>query len=354
MVTAQGPEIHRTPELAAELVDGWRELVAHDSAGSWFMTPEWVLSWWETLGADLPSDAAELAVWRTPAGRVAAVVPLLRTRERLHPRLPLAAPVLTALGSGPGAADHCGFPASPELRPVVREFLASRARRSTLWLPDLDPEQQDLLPPGARRVSRAACPRTDLTGGFEAIGSRQFRANLRRYGRKLDAAGVNFRWVPPKEAGPELLDTVLRLHQVRRAAMGRPTTFDERRRALHARVLERSAAADPERGPAFLLAERGEQVVGVLYGFRWGTGFAYYQIGWEPELAELRLGTAVIAEAVRACADQGLATFDFLRGTEPYKYRFDAVDRYDESWLVPRGGAGALLGLKHTLKERRA
>ncbi|WP_371500593.1 GNAT family N-acetyltransferase [Kitasatospora sp. NBC_00374] len=353
MVTAQGPEIHRTPALPAAVVDGWRELVAADPAGSWFMTPEWVLAWWETLGAGGRAGGAEIAVWRGSEGRVEAVVPLLRTRERLHPRLPLSAPVLTALGSGPGAADHCGFVALPERRAQVGEFLAARARGGTLWLPDLDPGQRDLLPPGARRVALAACPRTDLSRGFDAIGSRQFRANLRRYGRKLAAAGVAFRWVPPKEAGPELLDTVLRLHGVRRAAMGRPTTFDDRRRALHARVLERSAAAGPEQGPAFLLAERGGQVVGVLYGFRWGSAFAYYQIGWEPELAELRLGTAVIAEAVRACAEQGLSTFDFLRGTEPYKYRFDAVDRFDESWLVPHGGSGALLGLKHRLKERR-
>ncbi|MEU9129515.1 GNAT family N-acetyltransferase [Kitasatospora sp. NPDC048540] len=352
----RGPEIHRTVAgLPAEAVDGWRELVAADPAGSWFMTPEWVLSWWETLGAGLPAGAAELALWRGDGGRVEAVVPLLRTRERLHPRLPLSAPVFTVLGSGPGAADHCGFPARPERRSEVREFLSARAGRGSLWLPDLDPDQGVLLPPGARRVARAACPRTDLSGGFDAIGSRQFRADLRRYGRKLAAAGVAFRWVPPGQAGPELLDTVLRLHGQRREAMGKATTFDGRRRELHARVLERSAAAgSPQDGPAFLLAERGERVVGALYGFRWGTGFAYYQIGWEPELAPLRLGTAVIAAAVRSCAEQGLATFDFLRGTERYKYRFGAVDRFDESWLVPRGGAGALLGLKHRLKERRA
>ena len=83
-------------------------------------------------------------------------------------------------------------------------------------------------------------------------------------------------------------------------------------------------------------------------------GFAYYQIGWEPDWAPLRLGTVVISEAVRACAEQGLHTFDFLRGTEPYKYRFGAVDHYDDTRLLPRGPSGALLALKHRVKDRRS
>lgn len=69
-------------------------------------------------------------------------------------------------------------------------------------------------------------------------------------------------------------------------------------------------------------------------------------MGWAP----LRLGTVLISEAVRACAEQGLHTFDFLRGTEPYKYRFGAVDRHDTTLLLPHGPTGPLLALKHRLK----
>ncbi|GAA2803266.1 GNAT family N-acetyltransferase [Kitasatospora paracochleata] len=340
------PEIHTGPHLPAELVDGWRTLVADDPGGSWFMTPDWVLAWWETLGAGRP---AEIAVWRGPDGRPDAVVPLLRGRQTLHPRLPLTVDCLTLLGSGPGAADHCGIPTRPERRADVRDWLAERARRTTLWLPDLDPGQDVLLPPTARPVVRAACPRADLTAGPDALGSRQFRATVRRYGRKLAAAGVTFRWVDAGEADERLLDTVLHLHRLRRDALGRPTTFDQGRRPLHARLLERTAGTG--HGPAFLLAERDTATVGALYGFRWRDSFSYYQIGWEPELAPLRLGTAVIDQALRACAERGLRTFDFLRGTEPYKYRFGAVDREDVSWLVPRGTSGALLALKHRVRD---
>ncbi|MGA5702897.1 GNAT family N-acetyltransferase [Peterkaempfera bronchialis] len=341
--------------LPVGVEEGWRELVAGDPGGSWFMTPDWVLAWWETLGADLPAGAAEVAVWRDPGGAVEAVAPLLRTRLRLHPRAPLSVDCLTVLGSGAGAADHCGFPALPGRRAEVQAWLAGRARSSSLWLPGLDPGQAALLPPGAREVERTPCPRADLSAGTEALGSRQFRSTVRRYGRKLAAAGVSFRWVPPKEAGPELLDEVMRLHLLRRAALGRPTTFDAGRRPLHLRVMERAAqGTGPERGPALLVASAGGRVVGGLYGFLWGDTFGYYQIGWDPAWAPLRLGTAIIAEALVACADRGVRTFDFLRGTEPYKYRFGAVDRDDIGWLVPHGAGGALIGLRQRARSRRA
>ncbi len=170
-------------------------------------------------------------------------------------------------------------------------------------------------------IGRTACPRADLTAGPEALGSRQFRANLRRYGRKLAAEGITFRWVPPALATAELperyelLHTAVRLHRLRRAALGLPTTFDGARAPLHLRVIERAADTGRGEGPAFLVAERAGEVVGVLYGFQWRDTFAYYQIGWDQTWAPLRLGTAVIAEAIRAAAGQGLSTFDFLRGT---------------------------------------
>ncbi|MER6397303.1 GNAT family N-acetyltransferase [Kitasatospora sp. NPDC001603] len=354
---ASGPVRYRTAALPARVLDGWRELAAADPGGSWFTTPEWALSWWETLGAR--QGGGEVTVWREPDGRVSAVVPLLRTRRRLHPRAPLTVPCLTVLGSGPGAADHCGVTAAPERRAEVAAWLARRARRATLLLTDLDPGQSGFLPAGAVEVGRTPCPRVDLTPGADALGSRQFRADLRRYGRKLAAGGITFRWVAPAVGSGELaerialLHTVLRLHRLRRSALGLPTTFDEARAPLHVRLIERSAATGRGEGPAFLVAERAGEVVGALYGFRWRDTFAYYQIGWDQAWAPLRLGTAVIAEAVRAAAGQGLTTFDFLRGTEPYKYRFGAEDREDVSWLVPHGLSGALFGLKYRAKEAR-
>ncbi|ROR37836.1 GNAT family N-acetyltransferase [Kitasatospora cineracea] len=342
------PEIHRTPELDGELVHDWRELVAQDPDGSWFAGPDWVLAWWRTLGV---GQAGEIAVWRGPDGRAEAVLPLGAARLRVHRRVPVELPVLTLLGSGPGAADHCGPAVRPHRRAEVAAWLAGRARRETLWLPNLDAAHADLPPVGARPVARSACPRADLADGPDRLGSRDFRAANRRARRRLAAAGVDFHWLPPGSTEPALaaglLDELLRLHRLRRAAAaGGASSFGADRLPLH-RLLVQGAA--PGRGPAFQLARCRGEVVGVLYGFRWADRFAYYQTGWDPRFAADSLGTALVDAALRDCAAEGVRTFDFLRGAEPYKYRFGAVDRTDTGWLRPRGPGGALLALKHRL-----
>jgi CelD/BcsL family acetyltransferase involved in cellulose biosynthesis len=55
------------------------------------------------------------------------------------------------------------------------------------------------------------------------------------------------------------------------------------------------------------------------------------------------MGSMLVLHALERAADEGTRAFDFLRGSEPYKYRFGARDRGDRSWLVPSGPAGALL-----------
>ncbi len=91
------------------------------------------------------------------------------------------------------------------------------------------------------------------------------------------------------------------------------------------------------------MARRGQAIVGVLYGFWWLDTFAAYQSGWDRDYARHALGNVLILHALEFAAASGARWFDFLRGTEPYKYRFGASDRWDRSWLVPRGPAGALL-----------
>ncbi|MFC8722284.1 GNAT family N-acetyltransferase [Kitasatospora sp. NPDC057198] len=339
------PEIRRTPELDGELVHDWRELIAEDPDGSWFAGPDWVLAWWRTLGAGRPG---EVAVWRGPDGRAEAVLPLAAVRLRAHRRLPVEVPALTLLGTGPGAADHCGPAVRPHRRAEVAAWLAERSRRTTLWLPELDAAHGDLLPPGARPVTRSACPRADLADGPDRLGSRDFRAANRRAHRRLAAAGVSFHWLPPGTAEPELLDDLLRLHRLRReAAAGGASSFTADRLPLHRQLLRGAA---PGRGPAFQVARHRDEVVGVLYGFRWADRFAYYQTGWDQRWAAESLGTALVDAAIRNCAAEGVRTFDFLRGREPYKYRFGAVDRTDTGWLLPRGPGGALLALKHRVR----
>jgi CelD/BcsL family acetyltransferase involved in cellulose biosynthesis len=64
------------------------------------------------------------------------------------------------------------------------------------------------------------------------------------------------------------------------------------------------------------------------------------------------MGSVLTYHAIRFAALAGARIFDFLRGTEPYKYRFGAVDRADRTWMVPRGPGGLLLSARYRARDR--
>src|SRR5205807_436927 len=53
----------------------------------------------------------------------------------------------------------------------------------------------------------------------------------------------------------------------------------------------------------------------------------YYLGGFDPELARRSVGTLLTARAIETAVADGCREFDFLRGREPYKYRWGCIDR---------------------------
>ena len=65
----------------------------------------------------------------------------------------------------------------------------------------------------------------------------------------------------------------------------------------------------------------------------------YYNAGVSPDARELSPGVVLVERLARRALERGLTRFDFLRGDEPYKYEWGAVDEPVQRILVRRDAA---------------
>ena len=69
------------------------------------------------------------------------------------------------------------------------------------------------------------------------------------------------------------------------------------------------------------------EIAGVLYCFQYKDKISYYNSGFNPSLPKYSLGTVLIACCIEDAISEGIKEFDFLRGSEPYKYNWTGEDR---------------------------
>jgi CelD/BcsL family acetyltransferase involved in cellulose biosynthesis len=76
---------------------------------------------------------------------------------------------------------------------------------------------------------------------------------------------------------------------------------------------------------AFLTLE-GEKAAANL-SFIFNNRLWLYNSGWEWDFRELSPGWVLLAYLIRWGTENGISEFDFMRGDEPYKYKFGGIDR---------------------------
>lgn len=328
-----------TRSLELDLLrEEWLALANSLENTSYFQTPDWVLSWWNTVGGQ---PFTLVATWRSESGGLDAIACLSRVHEWVDRRVKLAVPVWANTGSGPGKADHCGWLARRNRVSAVFDWLLRESSGGTLLLRSLDAEFCKDIGCAAQAVHRTTCPRLDIPSDGSKIGrSANFREQLRAKGRKLRKTGVVLKWVEPPDMQDHIVASLLSLHTACWRVKGALSSFTWDQIDLHRSLIKQGGAG---RGPAAVVAEHRDQAIGVLYGFWWKDVFYYYQLGWNPDWAPYNLGTVLLHEAIEMARSGGAQVFDFLRGSELFKYRFGARDRIDSTFMVPRGLSGAML-----------
>lgn len=319
--------------LSGELAEGWRRLAQVSGRATPFQTFEW------------------LAAWRAGVGRGGKLVVLeLRERAETVGIAPFVSRGKVWTLAGQGGSDYLDLLSAPgrenEVCAALGAWLdAHKSRWAWLDLQQVRPGAAIESLPGVEAWPGETCPYLPLEPTWEdqrkAFG-KKLRGNLGYYERALEKAhSLVLRLATPETLDADM-DAFFLLHQKRWRGRWMPGAFASER----AREFHRAAARNLlDAGMLRLhLLELDGVVQAAIYCFHLGARTCYYLGGFEPTLARLSLGTVLTGRAIRhAIEADGAREFDFLRGDEPYKYKWGAQDRFNRRLVRTSGAAGAIL-----------
>jgi CelD/BcsL family acetyltransferase involved in cellulose biosynthesis len=322
-MSAPAARILRRPEELDAIAPAWWALWRRASGATPFQSPAWIIPWWRHFA---PGELFVVAVAR--GDRLVGLAPLYVEDGALGRRL---------LPLGISVSDYHDILLDPDDVTAAGAALVAAAFAAGGWdlwdLEELMPNAAALdlpAPAGAgEHISdHSPCPTLALQGDdLMATLPRRMQRTLRLARNRAARAGP----LAFQRAGPDgiadALASLERLHAARWQGRGEAGVLaDARVRRFHREAAPALAVA----GLLRLFTLRfGEEVVAASYGFHHAHRSYLYVTGFDPAHAFESPGVLMTAHAIDAAIRDGAREFHFLRGQEPYKYLWGAVDRWN-------------------------
>jgi CelD/BcsL family acetyltransferase involved in cellulose biosynthesis len=307
-------------------VEAWDALLARQSFPSPFLSRRFLLPWHRAFGGGCD---ARVAQWKPSDAAVEGLLFLCRQH----------AGGWAFLGSEQ-VADYLDAIVAPgREEPFWRAFLADGLPAlggGPLKLPGIVEGAPTLavLPRLCAELGRSCtveemdrAPYVSLPGSFheylERLGKKE-RHELRRKMRRAAEIlpGISFRLTRTAGDLARDLPSFLSLHRRSHPEKGR---FMDDRMAEFFREVAEGFLAEGKLRLAFLSRD-GEDYASV-FQFRADRSLLLYNSGYDPDRRAANPGLVLIARCIEQAVADGAPEYDFLRGTERYKYDLGGVDR---------------------------
>jgi CelD/BcsL family acetyltransferase involved in cellulose biosynthesis len=335
------------PGLAVGVVEGarafdalereWNALLERSDA-SVFQSFEWQRTWWSHFGERARNRGLHLVTIRDDEGLV-GVAPLFVECARV-----LGLPLRRLLYVGHPDTDYLDLLVErgreADCAELVADHLALRSRVLDLAILADTPDgsrtgallHEALVRRGwtASRAVGEMCPRTALRASWdETLAAMQinYRREIRRRGRNVEKAfATELELVQSGEAIDAAVREFVEMHQERWARDGYWGAFADPRRAEFQRDVAPRLAARGWLQLSFLRVGGKRVAVNCNFAFR-DTVYVYLTGARNrPDLRQYSPGKVVHAMCMKWAVEHGRTVYDFMRGTEHYKYEFGAVD----------------------------
>jgi len=318
------------------LAGEWNELLQNSASHVPFLRHEYLTSWYKTLGGGEWSQGELYTITaRKDDGQLAGIAPLFFTRNLE------GEPALMLLGSIE-ISDYLDLIAAPEdLSAFVEACFEQLASDTGLGWQVLDWYNIPAGSPTLAALKRAAercgwyfteetqqpCPVISLPGNWETylagIDKKQ-RHEIRRKIRRVETGPFPVRWYFVDDAGR--LEAEIEDFLALMAHDPDKRSFLTEAMRVQMRTAARAAFDAGWLQLAFLEVD-GKKAAGYL-NFDYNGTIWVYNSGLDPQFRELSPGWVLLGYLLKWANENGRRAFDFMRGSEEYKYRFGAQNRY--------------------------
>ena len=300
----------------------WAALWSRCSPTTPFQSPEWILAWMRHV-----SFGAPWVLTVRSRGRLVGIAPFCI--QTVDP-----ADLQRIYLMGTGISDYLDVLCEPGCESTMAAIVFNHLNhRGGHWhesdFQQLRPESplltRDFGPTCEDEITiQEQCPILRAEGGRFPIPS-SFLDKLAYEERRLNREGRIIIVRATEQTFDHDFDALLRLHGARWSRRGEGGVLSD---AAIQRFHTDAAQALLTRGVLRLYSlSLDARPIACYYGFLHQRRAYYYLGGFDPAFERLSVGNQVVWHALREAEQENALTFDFLRGQEPYKYRWGAQDR---------------------------
>jgi len=310
-----------------KLREEWNELLQDSPSNCFFLTWEWLYTWWKHLSED-----RKLFIITVRSGRKLSAIAPLALRP---PRLTLSPFLLLEfLGTGSVGSDYLDLiirqGEEQETLRALAEYLFREKRMVQLTQVKKGSSSAEKFAAQLRQrgwslleTKTEVCPFINLSGqSWESYLSSLGQAHRNNFKRRLKNLtkqfDVQFDIADSEEQRREVIKRLIDLHNGRWQGRGGSTAFHTSGLISFHEELSRLAL---ERGwlRLYVLRLNGKPAAS-LYGFKYERVFYFYQSGFDSQYMKQSVGLVTMGLAIKRAIEEGLEEYDLLHGDEQYKF----------------------------------
>jgi len=325
----------------------WNQLLETSAAKTLFLTWEWTFTWWQVYGSayqlfllkvqDKTGKCVGLAPFKIARRYTLGIIPHRQVEFIGYCRLNL-----------PDYLDLIFAPDYQEqgMLAVWAYLMDHKHLWDTLYFSDIPTASGthsglSLLAKEVGLVTEMTtgtpCPYLPLTGSWQAYLkslSPNARYNIQRKEKRLvKSYPLSFEEISAHAHIQEALEDLFHLHKTVWNAKGEKGSFDRHplNKPFHRRLVDRLS----ELGWVMIYNLKIDgKPAALLYAYTYDNRVFLYQMGRELKWTEWGIGQVLMQFILQSLFKKGVSEFDFLRGTESYKYHWTKLERVNMTLAV--------------------